>query len=318
MFGAAPRKPGSNHDHRLLTDRSEKAHLMKASRETPRGIQTQPDLDDIPQQAKHKTSKERKNIGEKRKVEHSQGAIKPDNPEGKRLKLQGESCPKKEGYAATPSQKRCKRQRRGNIARPESNYEEPRKEKSQLTHAPHDEVSGEMGDDQMQPYVPEEIEPFTENIRNIKLPKKTHMPDNVQSYDGNENPVDHIRVFQMAARVYNWDKATQCRMFQLTLTGAARVWFKNIPRESISSYCELRDAFLETFLSMERHKQKNQKIHCTKRSNKESIEDFTRRFIMENRKAKEVPEAVKIVKFVKKVSNPGLIEYLHREIPESV
>ena len=31
-----------------------------------------------------------------------------------------------------------------------------------------------------------------------------------------------------------------------------------------------------------------------------------------------MPEAIKIAKFIKKVSDPGLIEYLHKEMLESV
>ena len=75
----------------------------------------------------------------------------------------------------------------------------------------------------------EEIDPFTDNILNAKLPKKTRMPDNIQLYDGSQDPEDHAKAFQLVAWVLNLDMATQCRMFQFTLTGAARVWFKNIP-----------------------------------------------------------------------------------------
>ncbi|PWA44569.1 RNA polymerase I specific transcription initiation factor RRN3 protein [Artemisia annua] len=61
---------------------------------------------------------------------------------------------------------------------------------------------GDGKNDQMQPYLPEEINPFTESVHNAKLPKKTRMPDNVQPYDRSEDPVDHVQVFHTAARVY--------------------------------------------------------------------------------------------------------------------
>ncbi|PWA47646.1 reverse transcriptase domain-containing protein [Artemisia annua] len=144
------------------------------------------------------------------------------------------------------------------------------------------------------------------------------MPDNVQLYDGNEDPVDHVGVFHAAARVYNWDMAIQCCMFERTLTGAARVWFENVPQGSIGSFRELRDAFSEIFLSMKKHKERDKKIHCARKGRSESIEDFTRRFLAESRRAKKMPEAAKITKFMKKMSYPGLIECLHREIPESM
>ncbi|PWA94685.1 retrotransposon gag domain-containing protein [Artemisia annua] len=104
---------------------------------------------------------------------------------------------------------------------------------------------------QVQPFVPEEIDPFTENIRNAELSKNIRMPDNIQFYDGSEYPVNHV--------------ATQCHMFKHTLRGAARVWFEHLPQESISSFHELRDAFLESFLSMKRHKDRDKKVRCTKK-----------------------------------------------------
>ena len=38
----------------------------------------------------------------------------------------------------------------------------------------------------------------------------------------------------------------------------------------------------------------------------------------ESRRAKKMTEAVKVAKFIEKVSDPGLIEYLHMEMLESV
>ncbi|PWA67115.1 retrotransposon gag domain-containing protein [Artemisia annua] len=107
----------------------------------------------------------------------------------------------------------------------------------------------DRGNDRMQLYMPEEVDPFMENISDTKLPKGIRIPDNVPPYDGSEYPVDHIRVFQLMARVDNWDTATQCHMFKHTLRGAARIWFEHLPQESISSFHELRDAFLESFLA---------------------------------------------------------------------
>ncbi|PWA43035.1 reverse transcriptase domain-containing protein [Artemisia annua] len=144
------------------------------------------------------------------------------------------------------------------------------------------------------------------------------MSDNIQPYDGSEYPVDHVRVFQTTARVYNWDTATQCHMFKHTLRGAARIWFEHLPRESISSFQELRDAFLESFLGIKRHNDRDKKIHCAKKGRNESIEDFTRRFLTESRRAKKMPEAAKVIKFMKKMSDPELIKQLYWEAPESI
>ncbi|GKE82795.1 reverse transcriptase domain-containing protein [Tanacetum coccineum] len=80
-------------------------------------------------------------------------------------------------------------------------------------------------DDLSQPWVCEEIDPFTSCIRYFNLPKKTRMPVNVKTYDGSDDPEDHLKNFQGATKVERWAMPTWCHMFNSTITGSARVWF---------------------------------------------------------------------------------------------
>ncbi|GKF77420.1 hypothetical protein Tco_0229890, partial [Tanacetum coccineum] len=45
-----------------------------------------------------------------------------------------------------------------------------------------------------QPWVREEIDPFTPRIRYIDF-QKTRMPSHIKTYDGNEDPKDHLKIF---------------------------------------------------------------------------------------------------------------------------
>ncbi|GJT38098.1 reverse transcriptase domain-containing protein [Tanacetum coccineum] len=74
------------------------------------------------------------------------------------------------------------------------------------------------------------------------------MPSNVKMYDGSGDPEDHLKIFQTAANVERWAMPTWCHMFNSTLIGSARLWFDELPPESIDSYIELRKAFLANFL----------------------------------------------------------------------
>ncbi|GJU56668.1 hypothetical protein Tco_1234434 [Tanacetum coccineum] len=47
-----------------------------------------------------------------------------------------------------------------------------------------------------------------------------------------------------AAKTGCWAMPTWCHMFNSTLTGNARVWFDDLPQESIDNYDELKKAFL--------------------------------------------------------------------------
>ncbi|GKE25310.1 hypothetical protein Tco_1436822 [Tanacetum coccineum] len=61
------------------------------------------------------------------------------------------------------------------------------------------------------------MDPFTPRIRYFDFPKKTRMPSNVKTYDGSEDPEDHLKFFQAAAKVERWAMPTWCTCLTLRL-----------------------------------------------------------------------------------------------------
>ncbi|GKB60970.1 reverse transcriptase domain-containing protein [Tanacetum coccineum] len=61
-------------------------------------------------------------------------------------------------------------------------------------------------------------------------------------------PEGSSKIFQADAKVKCWAMPTWCHMFNSTLIGSARVWFDDIPSESVDSYDDLKKAFLANFL----------------------------------------------------------------------
>ncbi|GKD64721.1 hypothetical protein Tco_1306829 [Tanacetum coccineum] len=55
-------------------------------------------------------------------------------------------------------------------------------------------------EDLSQPWVCEETDPFTPRIRYFDLPKRIRMPSQVKTYDESEDPEDHLKIFQAAAK----------------------------------------------------------------------------------------------------------------------
>ncbi|GJV92679.1 reverse transcriptase domain-containing protein [Tanacetum coccineum] len=107
--------------------------------------------------------------------------------------------------------------------------------------------SSKEEDDLSQPWVYEEINPFTPRIRYFDFPK-TRMPSHIKTYDGSEDPEDHLKIFQEAAKTERWAMPTWYHMFISTLTGNASVWFDDLSTESIDSYNDLKKAFLKNNL----------------------------------------------------------------------
>ncbi|GJV12206.1 hypothetical protein Tco_1353747 [Tanacetum coccineum] len=72
-------------------------------------------------------------------------------------------------------------------------------------------------DDLSQPWVCEKVDPFTPRIHYFDFPK-TRMPSHIKTYDGSEDPDDHLKIFQAAAKTERWVMPTWCHMFNSTLT----------------------------------------------------------------------------------------------------
>ncbi|GJX92669.1 ribonuclease H-like domain-containing protein [Tanacetum coccineum] len=140
-----------------------------------------------------------------------------------------------------------------------------------------------------QPCVCEEVEPFTPRIYYFDFPK-TRMHSHIKIYDGSEDPEDHLKIFQTAAKTERWAMPTWCHMFNSTLTGSAR-------KKCIKDPIEL---------------------HNIKQRDGESTEEFVRRYKLESRDVKGPPVFMRISGFVHGITNPELIKRLHDKILKTV
>ncbi|GKD12543.1 reverse transcriptase domain-containing protein [Tanacetum coccineum] len=120
------------------------------------------------------------------------------------------------------------------------------------------------------------------------------MPSHIKIYDGSEDPEDHLKIVQAAAKTEWWAMPTWCHMFKSTLTGNARVWFDDLPAESIDSYDDLKKAFLENYLQQKKYIKDPIELHNIKQRDGESTEDFVRRYKLESRDVTRVHENLRI------------------------
>nr|GEZ26822.1 reverse transcriptase domain-containing protein [Tanacetum cinerariifolium] len=144
------------------------------------------------------------------------------------------------------------------------------------------------------------------------------MPNNVKTYDGTGDPEDHVKVFHTAAQVERWAMPTWCHMFNSTLIGAARVWFDELPPESIDGYKDLRAAFLAYFMQQKKYVKDSVEIHNIKQGGGETIEEFMERFKTETGRMKGAPECIRISGFMHGVNNPELTKRLNEHVPKTM
>ncbi|GJZ19425.1 reverse transcriptase domain-containing protein [Tanacetum coccineum] len=172
-------------------------------------------------------------------------------------------------------------------------------------------------DDLSQPWVCAKTDPFTSRIRHFDFPK-TRMPSHVKTYNGSEDPEDHLKIFQAAAKTERWAMPTWCHMFNSTLTGNARVWFDDLPPESIDSYNDLKEAFLKNYLQQKKCIRDLIVLHNIKQRDRESTEDFIQTYKSESGNVKGAPKCMRISGFVHEITNPELIKRFHEKIPKTV
>ncbi|GKD64303.1 reverse transcriptase domain-containing protein [Tanacetum coccineum] len=127
-----------------------------------------------------------------------------------------------------------------------------------------------------------------------------------------------LSLVHSAAKTERWAMPTWCHMFNSTLTGNARVWFKKLPKESIDSYEDLRAAFKENYLQQTKHIKDLVEIHHIKQRDGESTKDFMERYKAEVLDVKGAPECIKIFEFMHGITHPELIKHLYKKIPRSM
>ncbi|GJZ84233.1 reverse transcriptase domain-containing protein [Tanacetum coccineum] len=168
------------------------------------------------------------------------------------------------------------------------------------------------------PWTCEEVDPFIPRICNFKSSRKTRMPNNVKTYDGTGDPKDHVKNFQAAAQVEHWAMPTWCHMFNFTLIGTTRVWFDELPLESIDGYKDLKAAFLAYFMQQKKYVKDLVEIYNIKQRDGETLEDFMEHFKVETGRIKGAPECMRIFGFMHGVNNPELTKCLNEHLPKTM
>nr|GEW59035.1 reverse transcriptase domain-containing protein [Tanacetum cinerariifolium] len=154
-------------------------------------------------------------------------------------------------------------------------------------------------------------------IRNASVALESHMITPTPP-TGRGLTTDIASTTDAAAQVKRWAMPTWCHMFNSTLIGAARVWFDELPLESIDSYKDLKAAFLAYFMQQKKYVKDPVEIYNIKQKDGETIEDFMERFKVETGHMKGAPECMWISRFLHGVNNLELTKRLNEHVPNTV
>nr|GEX09792.1 reverse transcriptase domain-containing protein [Tanacetum cinerariifolium] len=99
---------------------------------------------------------------------------------------------------------------------------------------------------------------------------------------------------------------------------AARVWFDELPPESIDGYKDMKAAFLSYFMQQQKYVKDPVEIHNIKQRDGETLEDFMERFKIETGRMKGAPECMRISGFMHGINNPELTKRLNEHVPKTM
>ncbi|KAI3828580.1 hypothetical protein L1987_02684 [Smallanthus sonchifolius] len=144
------------------------------------------------------------------------------------------------------------------------------------------------------------------------------MPANIKTYDGTNDPEDHLQVFSGAVGVERWTNAECCHMFMQTLIGSARLWFSSLPERSIDSFDDLSQRFLANFTQLKKYTKDAAVLYQIKQKEDEGLRSFIERYKKEGLSYAGATERMRVSGFMNAVRPKQLIEDLNKNIPHTM
>ena len=88
---------------------------------------------------------------------------------------------------------------------------------------------------------------YSDQIERAQMPKHFNCPPFI-SYDGKENPVEHVSHYMQMMSLYTQNYAFMCKVFPFSLGPMALRWFNGLRKGSIHSFRELIQEFKARFI----------------------------------------------------------------------
>ncbi|XP_034208290.1 uncharacterized protein LOC117621854 [Prunus dulcis] len=119
--------------------------------------------------------------------------------------------------------------------------------------------------------------PFTDKVERAPPPKRFTTPS-ITPFKGDSDPESHLRHFRSTMILYKADDALMCKVFAMTLRGAAQDWFHTLPSASIGNFKELALIFTREYTSYKTVRKHADHLFNLRKKPDESLRDYLRRF----------------------------------------
>ncbi|XP_024032291.1 uncharacterized protein LOC112094827 [Morus notabilis] len=149
--------------------------------------------------------------------------------------------------------------------------------------------------------------PFTESIIRVPLSDK-YKPPPISLYNGRSDPDDHLEVYTGHMVLHGYPEEVMCRAFRNHLSDSARRWFRSLKPNSITSWDDLKNAFLTQFISVKKYIKPKQNLSRVYQGPNESLKDWIARFGEHVAATEEISDEVALM---------GALSSMKKDIPYS-
>ncbi|KAL2475734.1 Uncharacterized protein Adt_36470 [Abeliophyllum distichum] len=169
--------------------------------------------------------------------------------------------------------------------------------------------------------------PFSAGIKNASIPHEFRVPK-ITLYTGKEDPLDHVNTYKTEMSLRGATPTLKCRAFHLTLLGGAKMWYNKLVAGSISSWPELKKAFINYFSSGKPALASVQRLHDIRQVESEPLQNYLSRFNEEMLFCERITDAEAIsalkegldmnLSFWRDVRNPTTFDQMVEMITEEI
>ncbi|GMN47479.1 hypothetical protein TIFTF001_016657 [Ficus carica] len=156
--------------------------------------------------------------------------------------------------------------------------------------------------------------PFTPAIMSEPYPTRFKMPS-MASYDGSSDADEHLENYRAYMQIQSANEAAICKSFCLTLTGAARQWYKRLDPGSVSSFQQLADSFSTAFMGSKARKLGASHLFSKKQGDSETLKAYLQRFDKAVVQTESCTDETLIQAFREGIQDPRLVWTLAYDRP---
>ncbi|XP_028065475.1 uncharacterized protein LOC114268488 [Camellia sinensis] len=140
----------------------------------------------------------------------------------------------------------------------------------------------------------------------------------IDSFDGTTGPVDHLEAYRTLMILDAFPDEIMCQAFPMMLKGSARLWFSQLPPDSVSTFQYVSDSFLSHFIGAQCQWHLATQLLNIRQTEGESLRSFVICFNTEALQMAENHDKVILTAFMSSLPPSDFLFSLSKNLPTTM